>query len=128
MLHAERHSIKYSAVETHTITPESLEEAAKEQNLEFKQGDILLVRSGYTKWYNEMKDTAERDRITGGGSTCVGVTGTSDSIAWVWDHHFEAVAGDYPTWESLPPPKSGLRTSRDDSSRRICLLATFSFS
>jgi kynurenine formamidase len=105
---AQRHNIKYSPVETHAITPAELEQAAKEQNVKFKQGDILLVRSGFTKWYNEIEDISERDRITSTGFNFVGVTATEESIPWVWNHHFAAVAGDAPTWESLPPPASGL--------------------
>jgi hypothetical protein len=107
--YAERHNIQYSPIESHTITLGSLEEVARELNVEFKIGDILLVRSSFIKWYNEIQDTVERDKVTSTGYTYVGVMATSESIAWVCNHHFAAVAGDAPAWESLPPQKNGLR-------------------
>ena len=79
-----------------------LEQAAREQDVEFHQGDILLVRSGYTKWY-ESTDPTERDKITSVGHANVGIRATPESVAWIWDHHFAAVAGDSPTWEMFPP-------------------------
>ena len=106
--YAQRHNIQYSAVESHRITHESLEQATKEQKLEFKPGDILLVRSGFTKWYNECPDAAQRDKITSTGHTFVGVPATQESIEWMWNRHFAAVAGDAPAWETLPPDESGL--------------------
>jgi hypothetical protein len=48
--YAERHNIKYSPVERHEITVKEIEECAKDQGVEFKPADILVVRSGWIKW------------------------------------------------------------------------------
>jgi hypothetical protein len=41
----------------HAISAEELKLVAKAQGVEFKQGDILLVRSGYISRYHELEKT-----------------------------------------------------------------------
>lgn len=106
--YAKNHNIAYSPITHHSITHTDLAAAAAEQGVAFKQGDILLVRSGFTKWYNECADTAERDRITSSQFTYAGVTPTPESIRWMWERHFAAVAGDAVAFESLPYADTGL--------------------
>ncbi|OQU93641.1 hypothetical protein CLAIMM_00123 [Cladophialophora immunda] len=106
---AERHNIKYSPIRYYPISYGDLELAAREQNLDFKQGDILLIRSGLVKWYNECVDLNERDAFfTDPNKEGAGVSPTPGTVTWVWDHHFSAVAGDALAWESMPYPKTGL--------------------
>jgi kynurenine formamidase len=104
--YAERHNIQYSATESHAITHLELEDAAREQHVDFRKGDILLVRSGLVKWYEECSDVATRDKFFEDPSKAsVGVLPSEDAIAWVWDHHFSAVAGDALAWERVPYPR-----------------------
>jgi hypothetical protein len=79
-----------------------LEAAAKAQGLTFKQGDILLVRSGLTKWFNEASDTDRDAYFTNPLKAAVGIAPTPETVSWVWDHHFAAVAGDALAWEHVP--------------------------
>lgn len=103
--YAERHNIAYSAAEAHPISLRSLEEAAFEQKLNFRPGDILLVRSGLTKWYNECEDTTVRDAyFTNPNKAGVGVAPVPETVEWVWNTHFSAVAGDALAWEPIPYP------------------------
>ena len=103
--YARQHDLTYSAVEYHAISPFDLEKAAQEQGVSFKQGDILLVRSGVTKWYNECTDAAARDGwFASAEKSSVGVAPTDEAVAWVWNHHFAAVAGDALAWEPIPYP------------------------
>ncbi|KAI9743672.1 MAG: hypothetical protein M1818_002988 [Claussenomyces sp. TS43310] len=104
--YAERHKITYSATKYHAISHLDLEQAAREQGVSFKQGDVLLVRSGVTKWYNECANPDERDAFFTNDSdkSSVGVAPTPEAIAWVWNHHFSAVAGDALAWEPIPYP------------------------
>lgn len=104
VLYAQKHNIKYSAIEYHEISHEDLEKAAQEQGVTFRQGDILIVRSGVTKWYNECTDLAARDAWFTGNKRSVGVAPTKEAISWVWNHHFAAVAGDALAWEPIPYP------------------------
>jgi hypothetical protein len=54
------------------------------------------------KWYNEATD---EDRIKGArdGHEFVGLAGNRESVEWLWDHHFAAVAGDTIAFEAWPP-------------------------
>jgi len=100
--YAERHGIKYSATTRHEISINDIETAAKEQGVVFKPNDILIVRSGWVKWYEEANAEV---RIKGArdGHEHVGVAGNAESVEWLWNHHFAAVAGDTIAFEAWPP-------------------------
>jgi hypothetical protein len=68
----------------------------------FKPADILIIRSGWVKWYNE---ASEEERVRGArdGHEFVGVQGSKESVEWLWEKHFAAVAGDAIAFEAWPP-------------------------
>lgn len=104
--YAARHHISYSPTTPHAITLDALKQAASEQDLIFEPGDILIVRTGLIKWYNETIDPALRKKyFTDPNKGCVGVAPNMDTIEWVWNQHFAAVAGDSLAWEPIPYPK-----------------------
>jgi hypothetical protein len=92
--------IKYSCFDDHAITTKVLEDVAKHQGTQFKHGDILLVRSGFTEDLNTDSKTQEANL---GTHKCIGVEGTKESAKWFWNKHFAAVAGDAIAFEVLPP-------------------------
>jgi hypothetical protein len=100
--YAERHGIQYSPVTRHEISVREIEECAKEQGVSFKPADILIVRSGWVKWYNGASDE-ERIKGAKNGHEHVGVAGNKESVEWLWNHHFAAVAGDAIAFEAWPP-------------------------
>lgn len=85
------------------ITAEELETVAKAQGVEFKVGDVLVVRTGAT----EVMETQTLEDVMkmGGKFSLSGVDGTVDTARWVWNKHFSAVAGDAPAFEAFPPLK-----------------------
>jgi kynurenine formamidase len=85
-----------------------LEAAAKEQGLTFQQGNILVVRSGLTKWYNNASDEEKYAWFSNPSKAAVGVAPTLEAVAWVWDHHVSAVAGDTLAWEHVRYPPDQL--------------------
>lgn len=89
----------------HPITISVLEEMATEQNVKFAPGDILIVRTGWTKWYDEHTQEERLDKITN-GSAWVGVQGSKEAVEWLWNHHFSAVAGDAIGFEMWPPQEA----------------------
>lgn len=99
---ATRNGKSYKATDRHEITVDDLEAIAAEQKVEFRPGDVLIVRSGMVKWYNEAN---EEERLAGvtNGHTYVGVAGTEKSVRWLWEHHFSAIAGDAIAFEAWPP-------------------------
>jgi len=85
----------------HPITISDLKAIACEQNVVIKEGDILLVRTGWTKWYDEHSAEERLDKITN-GKEWVGVQGCRESVEWLWDQRFAAVAGDNIGFEVWP--------------------------
>jgi kynurenine formamidase len=98
---AESKSIQYSPVEYHEISVKDLEAVAAAQGTEIRPGDILLVRSGFVKWYNEAS-AEERVSGTSEGKAWAGVAGTQETVAWMWNHQFAAVGGDANAFEAWP--------------------------
>jgi kynurenine formamidase len=100
--YAARHNIEYSPMSKHGISLAALKDMAKEGNITFRAGDILLVRTGWTKWYDEHTQE-ERVKYVTNGSAWVGVQGSEETLEWLWDNHFAAVAGDAIGFEVWPP-------------------------
>lgn len=100
--YAEAHGIKYNAFDSHKITVEDLEAVIKWEGVEVRQGDILIVRSGFTKGLEEAA-TPEKQKELMDTHRTVGVEGSKKSARWFWDHHFAAVAGDAIAFEQIPP-------------------------
>ncbi|KAK4547061.1 hypothetical protein LTR36_001282 [Oleoguttula mirabilis] len=104
--YAEKKGIEYDVMTRHQITVDILDDMAKDQGVEFKPGDVLIIRSGFTKWY-ESASQEERDaKITGTGDSSklawAGVEGSIETAEWLWNHHFSAVAGDSISFEQWP--------------------------
>lgn len=84
------------------ITVTELEEVARYQRVQFKQGDILLVRSGFTLWHQK---ASQEERVQKLEKTAfIGVERTEEMKRFLWDHHFSAVATDSIGFEQCPVP------------------------
>ncbi|KPI45598.1 uncharacterized protein AB675_519 [Cyphellophora attinorum] len=101
--YAQEKGIKYNCFEDHRITIKELEDVAKHQGVEFKHGDILIVRSGFTEDLGGISAKEQEEKL--GTHKAVGVEGTEQSAKWFWNHHFSAVAGDAIAFEALPPKR-----------------------
>ena len=99
--YAEAKGIKYSCFDSHKITVADMEAVAKHQGTEFKFGDVLIVRSGFTEELGEMNGQEQEQAMS--THKCVGVEGSEEVAKWVWNHHFASVAGDAIAFEVLPP-------------------------
>lgn len=123
---AQAQGIQYDPYDAHVITIRDLEAIAEYQGTTFKQGDILLVRSGYTE--DLTGRSAEEQNKKLGTTRSVGVEGTVEAAAWFWNHHFAAVAGDAVGFESMPPklPDGSFGTTADFGmcSRFMTILCT----
>lgn len=109
---ADENGIKYSPFEAKRISIEEIETVAKAQGVEFKFGDIFLIRSGFTEALSEM-DGDEQAKALGTHKTC-GVEGTEETAKWFWNQHFCAVAGDAIAFETIPPLINGKESSTKD--------------
>ncbi|WP_149260212.1 cyclase family protein [Actinomadura sp. K4S16] len=90
------------------ITPADLDSAAAAQGVEFRPGDVLLLRVGWAQyWLNEVGEEdrhAFRSKIRHPG-----LIQSQEMIGWLWDHRFAMVASDDLGVEAHPVnPHSGL--------------------
>ena len=89
----------FHPMDGHRITVAELEAVAEHQGVEFRPGDVLIVRTGYTEYLEDPKPElfakmADKLQIAG-------VHGAVETVRWVWDHRFAAVAGDSPAFEAI---------------------------
>jgi hypothetical protein len=101
--YAARHNITYDPMSRHAISLTVLKDIAKEQKVSCHPGDILIVRSGWVKWYEEHPDPEVRKEKVQRGGEWVGVDGCEETCKWLWNSHFSAIAGDAIGFEAWPP-------------------------
>ena len=99
---ADENGIDYSPGDREAITVAGLLEVATEQGISFQPGDILIVRTGFTRWYLSLSED-ERAALAKGPHTFAGVAQGHETLRFLWDNHFAAVAGDAPSFEAWPP-------------------------
>jgi hypothetical protein len=102
LYHEETTGTPFNAHDGYRITVEDLEKAAKHFGVEFRHGDILIVRTGITEIL-EAPTPADFEKFQ--RVTLAGVHGTEETARWLWNHRFAAVAGDSMAFEALPPLK-----------------------
>lgn len=108
--YADRNGIKYSPFEAHKVTITAIEEIAREQGIVFQQGDIFLLRTGYTEAIEAIEDVAEQERM-GSCPDSAGVEDTMMAVKWFWNNHFSAVAADNVGFEVMRPTVNGVSGS-----------------
>jgi kynurenine formamidase len=85
------------------ITSDELDAVLERQGVALETGDILLLRFGWTQWY---EDGSDDDRLYATGSPAeIGTPGLAhdeSTAAWLWNRHVAAVATDSPALEVLP--------------------------
>lgn len=84
------------------VTVDDLRATLDEQGTRLQVGDLLLIRTGWTAWYDTL-DQPTRDRISQpDGLISVGLEPTEDMARFLWDAHVAAVAADNPALEIWP--------------------------
>uniref|UniRef100_A0A8H7MYU5 Cyclase n=1 Tax=Bionectria ochroleuca TaxID=29856 RepID=A0A8H7MYU5_BIOOC len=106
MAYAEDKGIPYHPFAGTRIGPADMEACAAHQGVEFRPGDVLIVRTGMTEVFDaltpeQLRAAAEVDTVT-----MSGVHGSVETAKWIWNHRFVAVASDNNSVEALPPLKA----------------------
>jgi kynurenine formamidase len=82
------------------ITPQHLESAASRQNVSIEKGDVVLLRTGWARFWND----APR-YITGGkGTQAAGPGPEIEGARWLSKHGVFAVGSDTVAFEKVPAP------------------------
>lgn len=100
---ADRHQIEYNPGSSYQITRSQLEAIAGEQFVQFRPGDILIIRSGWLAWYLGLSLKEREDYALNPPYPAIGVAQGEEMLRFIWDHQFAAVAGDGIAFETWPP-------------------------
>lgn len=92
---------------TRFITRSDVESCLKAQGVAVEAGDIMLVRTGWLRWYLEEATQAERRKVADGhvsGELAFPGLGPAGEISvYLWDLRVAAVAADNPALDAWPP-------------------------
>ena len=88
------------------ITGQDIETCAAGEGISLQPGDILLLRTGWLRWFMALTDTEQqalRGRLNPGedGLDMPGLDPSAATAAWLWDHEVAAIAADNPALEAL---------------------------
>ncbi|HEV2370240.1 MAG TPA: cyclase family protein, partial [Acidimicrobiales bacterium] len=83
------------------IEPEDLAATARAQGVEVREGDVLLIRTGWISWYGGLG--AEQRKALATDLKTPGLRPGDATARMLWDMHVAAVAGDNPALEVWPP-------------------------
>ncbi|KAK4556235.1 hypothetical protein LTR86_006932 [Recurvomyces mirabilis] len=87
---------------THQIPVADVKAALSKQFTRPKQGDILMLRTGYVRQHSQA--TAEqRKQGTCDRSTAIGLQANEETIRWLYSQHFSAHVADSVAFEAWPP-------------------------
>ncbi|GAA6064533.1 hypothetical protein JCM10212_003811 [Sporobolomyces blumeae] len=97
---AKKHDIAFNpCLESHGVSVSTIKEIAADQGVEFRRGDVFILRTGYETRFNEMSKRGELDQIK---AEYAGIAQGEDTLRFLWDNGFVAVAGDQPAFEAWP--------------------------
>ena len=87
-----------------TISADELADVASRHGVSFRNGDILVMRTGFFEWY-DLLSYDERAKYAGLGPqiTAAGVEHTEEISRFLWDAGIVAVATDSLGFEAWPP-------------------------
>ncbi|OCL05782.1 hypothetical protein AOQ84DRAFT_298293 [Glonium stellatum] len=94
-------NISYEPFKTGSIPLTHLKAVAEFQGVDFKFGDILIIRSGYMAAYSTLQHAELESLSKVIPPTFSGIEQSEEVLEWIWDN-FSAVAGDQPSFECWP--------------------------
>lgn len=92
---------KVSALSNNHISADALKAMLKETGVETRAGDLLLLRTGFTRDY-EALGMEDCKALGSKPPTFLGVESSKSVAQWIWESGFVAVAGDAPSFEMSP--------------------------
>ncbi|KAF8589752.1 hypothetical protein K439DRAFT_1651505 [Ramaria rubella] len=99
--------LPYDPWTSHAIPASDLKAAAKQEGVEFRQGDILLLRVGFIQRYRQ-SNAEEKSGLRGKPETFAGIQQGLETKEFLWNNHFAAIASDQPALERWPPVQGEL--------------------
>lgn len=82
--YADENGIEYDPFSNHEITTDVIEAIAKRQGVQFKPGDVLLIRSGFTEALEDLSRDEQKLKMASHHSC--GIQSSPDVAKWIWNH------------------------------------------
>jgi kynurenine formamidase len=73
-----------------------------------RSGDILFVRTGFTRAYNALSADEEAALASRPTPDFAGVENGEVTLRWLWENQFAAIASDSPSFEPAPLVREGV--------------------
>jgi len=90
------------------ITVDDLEGCLKAQGVTIEEGDVLLVHTGWLRWYGTTTPMAREALADRAQLRAPGLGPALEMAEYLWDLHIAAIASDNPALEAWPPdPATG---------------------
>ncbi|KAG9600511.1 hypothetical protein KCU77_g3280, partial [Aureobasidium melanogenum] len=105
--YADSRGIKYDPLGSQAIPLAELRACAEHQGTTFKEGDILMIRFGWTKGYQALDDAGRSAWAKRSPVELIGVQTSKEMAEWLWDTGFGAVAADTVAFERQPFDPAG---------------------
>ncbi|OAD73698.1 hypothetical protein PHYBLDRAFT_112334 [Phycomyces blakesleeanus NRRL 1555(-)] len=102
---AVKNAPEFDPFKRHEITVQQLEAVAASQKVKFEEGDVLLIRTGWTAAYEVKKANKGLPNLKGDVENlpvCAGIKACEETFSWVWNNHFSALASDSIALEAMP--------------------------
>ncbi|MCW2991241.1 MAG: putative cyclase [Solirubrobacterales bacterium] len=103
---AARDGRTYDPGSSHAFSVDDLESARIAAGVEFRPGDVMVLRTGFTSWYESL---GPEERVAAADRTVLracGVEHTEDMARYLWNSGAVAVACDCPALEVWPMDRS----------------------
>ncbi|ORY16024.1 putative cyclase-domain-containing protein [Clohesyomyces aquaticus] len=97
----ERKNLTCDALSAQSIPAAHLKDMLAETGVKTREGDLLLLRTGFTEAYQKL-DTQERRDLAKRPPQFMGVESSKEVLQWIWESGFVAVASDAPSFEMSP--------------------------
>ncbi|KAK9441698.1 hypothetical protein VB005_06340 [Metarhizium brunneum] len=99
---ADANEVQITPFETVSFPVSTLEKVAAAQGTSFKEGDILFIRTGWTRGYQKLSAGDKAAVAATQPPPSIGVESSEETLRWLWDKGFAAIAGDHPAMEAWP--------------------------
>lgn len=99
---AAQNKITILAFSRQVIPLTHLQSIIREQNISFRPGDVLFIRSGFGAAFDALEDSAQEALAQRPSADFIGVESSESMLKFLWENQFAAVAGDAPAFERSP--------------------------
>ncbi len=97
----------YDPGASRAISVSELEAARRAASVVWQPGDIMLVHTGFLRWYEQQPADVRERMAESEDFEAVGLARTEEMVGYLWDAHVSAVASDNPAVEVWPPRWDG---------------------